>query len=179
MEGIMRLARDLAEDVWYEVTTAVNVGEPLFRLAWALVLLYGVLRDAKKRFKFEIRGLVLYEAGLSCYIKPADGYELPKIMQWVKQTFSVRFNVRTKRKGHVWGGSVLVGDFGGGSACVGEGGGLGHGGGGGRQGDAEGRVLRNVLGLSPLIQVGGENQLFAQKPAQPRGPAGLTDPVRG
>jgi hypothetical protein len=99
----MRLTRDLAENVWYEVTTAVNVGEPLFRLAWAMVLLYGVLRDAKKRFKFEIRGLVLYEAGLSFYIKPADGRELPKIMQWVKQTFSVRFNVRTKRKGHVWG----------------------------------------------------------------------------
>jgi hypothetical protein len=99
----MRLARDLAENVWYEVTTAVNVGEPLFRLAWAMVLLYGVFRDAKKRFKFEIRGLVLYEAGLSFYIKPTDGYELPKIMQWVKQTFSVRFNVQTKRKGHVWG----------------------------------------------------------------------------
>jgi hypothetical protein len=24
-------------------------------------------------------------------------------MQWVKQTFSVRFNVRTGRTGHVWG----------------------------------------------------------------------------
>jgi hypothetical protein len=114
MEAFMRLARDLAEDVWYEVTTAVNVGEPLFRLAWGLVLLYGVLRDAKGRFKFEMRGLVLYEAGLSFYIKPADGYELPKIMQWVKQTFSVRFNVRTKRKGHVWGDRywsvILAGD---------------------------------------------------------------------
>jgi hypothetical protein len=24
-------------------------------------------------------------------------------MQWVKQTFAVRFNRRTKRTGHVWG----------------------------------------------------------------------------
>jgi hypothetical protein len=40
---------------------------------------------------------------LSFYIKPADGLQLPAIMQWVKQTFAVRFNRRTKRTGHVWG----------------------------------------------------------------------------
>jgi hypothetical protein len=34
----------LAEDVWYEVRTAVNVGEPLFQLAWAVALFYRVLR---------------------------------------------------------------------------------------------------------------------------------------
>jgi hypothetical protein len=110
----MRLTRDLAEDVWYEVRTAVNVSEPLFRLAWALVLFYGVLRQANKRFAFEMRGLALDEAWLTFYIKPKDGYELPKIMQWVKQTFSVRFNVRTKRKGHIWGDRywsvILAGD---------------------------------------------------------------------
>jgi hypothetical protein len=40
---------------------------------------------------------------LSFYIKPADGLQLPEIMQWVKQTFSVRFNIVTWRTGHVWG----------------------------------------------------------------------------
>jgi hypothetical protein len=30
---IMRQKRDLAENVWYGAETAVNVGEPLFRLA--------------------------------------------------------------------------------------------------------------------------------------------------
>jgi hypothetical protein len=99
----MRLKRDLAELVWYEVRTAVNVGEPLFRLGWAVVLLYRVLREAKKRFGFEIRGFRLDGKWLTFYIKPADGLKLPKIMQWIKQTFSVRFNVRTGRTGHVWG----------------------------------------------------------------------------
>jgi hypothetical protein len=28
---------------------------------------------------------------------------LPAIMQWLKQTFAVRFNRRTGRTGHVWG----------------------------------------------------------------------------
>jgi hypothetical protein len=35
-----------------------------------------------------MRGLVLDKAWLSFYIKPADGYQLPKIMQWLKQTSS-------------------------------------------------------------------------------------------
>jgi hypothetical protein len=29
--------------------------------------------------------------------------QLPAIMQWVKQTFAVRFNRRAGRTGHVWG----------------------------------------------------------------------------
>jgi hypothetical protein len=99
----MRLKRDLAEHVWYGVRTAVNVGEPLFRLGWAVVLLHRVLREAKKRFDFEMRGFRLDGKWLTFYIKPTDGKELPKIMQWIKQTFSVRFNVIVGRTGHVWG----------------------------------------------------------------------------
>jgi hypothetical protein len=95
--------RELKQDVWYEVRTAVNVGEPVFRLGWAETLFYGVLHDAKRRFKFEMRGLSFDEAWLSFYIKPANGFQLPKIMQWVKQTFSFHFNVRTGRGGHLWG----------------------------------------------------------------------------
>jgi hypothetical protein len=72
-------------------------------LGWAETLFYHVLNDAKRRFKFEMRGLIFDEAWLSFYIKPANGLELPKIMQWVKQTFSFRFNVRTRRSGHLWG----------------------------------------------------------------------------
>jgi hypothetical protein len=89
---IMRQNRKLAENVWCGVETAINVGEPLFKLLWAEVIFCRVLLDAKKRFDFEMRGLVLSRAGLSFYIKPADGFRLPEIMQWMKQTFSVRFN---------------------------------------------------------------------------------------
>jgi hypothetical protein len=81
----------------------VNVEEPLFELPWTKTLFHRVLRDAKEAYSFEMRGLKLEGATISFYIKPADGYELPKIMQWVKQTFSARFNVLTGRKGHVWG----------------------------------------------------------------------------
>jgi hypothetical protein len=104
----------LGEHVRYLVSTAVNVGEPLFELPWAKVLLYRVLRDAKGIYSFEICGLRFDGATFTFYIKPADGKELPKIMQWLKQAFSVRFNVIVGRTRHVWGeryrSEILAGD---------------------------------------------------------------------
>jgi hypothetical protein len=72
----------LGEHVWYLVSTAVNIGEPLFQLSWAKVL-YRVLRDAKGIYSFEICELKFDGALLTFYIKPADRKELPKIMQWM------------------------------------------------------------------------------------------------
>jgi hypothetical protein len=99
----MRMKRILAQDVWYEVRTAVNNREPIFRLWWAAAIFFRVLREAKALFAFEIRGLTLEDEWLSFYIMPADGFQLPRIMQWMKQTFAVRFNVCTGRTGHIWG----------------------------------------------------------------------------
>ncbi|MDR1230144.1 MAG: transposase, partial [Spirochaetaceae bacterium] len=48
---------------------------------------------------------------VSFYIKPADGLQLPEIMQWIKQTYAVRYNVHDGRTGHIWGDryqSVIV-----------------------------------------------------------------------
>jgi hypothetical protein len=38
MEVIMRQKRELAENVWYEMATAINIGEPLFQLSRAVML---------------------------------------------------------------------------------------------------------------------------------------------
>jgi hypothetical protein len=90
-------------DVWYEIRTAINNREPLFRLPQALALFGRVLGEAAQRFVFEIRGLRLADDLLTFYIRPADGFELPAIMKWLKQTFAVRYNLLTGRTGHVWG----------------------------------------------------------------------------
>jgi hypothetical protein len=50
-----------------------------------------------------MRGLRLEDEKLSFYIRPDDGLQLPTIMQWMKQTFAVRFNVYAGRTGHIWG----------------------------------------------------------------------------
>jgi hypothetical protein len=95
--------RKLKQDTWYEIRTAINVGEPVFQLWWAVALFYRVLLDTKKQFKFEIRGLTFDDAWLTFYIKLENGLQLPKFMQWLKQTFSFRFNVRAGRHAHLWG----------------------------------------------------------------------------
>ncbi|MDR0637735.1 MAG: hypothetical protein LBG27_02335 [Spirochaetaceae bacterium] len=110
----MRKPRELAENVWYEVRTAVNIEEPLFRLPEAKALLHRVFRETKARYPFEMRGFQLEGARLTFYIKPDDGFILPLIMQLLKQTFSVRFNVVTGRQGHVWGERYLSDILGGG-----------------------------------------------------------------
>jgi hypothetical protein len=99
----MRTQRILAENVWYEVRTAINNREPLFRLRPAAAILFRVLREAAGLFAFEMRGLRLEDEKLSFYIRPDDGLQLPLIMQWMKQTFAVRFNVYAGRTGHIWG----------------------------------------------------------------------------
>ncbi|MDR0383022.1 MAG: transposase [Spirochaetaceae bacterium] len=99
----MRTLRELKQGVWYEVHTAINNGEPLFQSRQALRLFARVLDDTAARFDFEIRGLCLKDDLLAFRVKPADGLQLPRMMQWLKQTFAVRYNVRHKRRGHIWG----------------------------------------------------------------------------
>jgi hypothetical protein len=75
----MRKNRELAENVWYEVRTAVNIEEPLFRLPEAKALLHRVLRETKARYGFEMRGLRLEGAWLTFCIKPDNGLKQPSI----------------------------------------------------------------------------------------------------
>jgi hypothetical protein len=99
----MRKLRMLKPDVWYQIRTAVNDRETLFHWGRARTLFGGVLNEATHRFVFEIRGLHLTDDRLTFYIKPADGFELPRILKWIKQTFAVRYNRLAGRTGHIWG----------------------------------------------------------------------------
>jgi REP element-mobilizing transposase RayT len=99
----MRSLRTLKQGVWYEIRTRINNREPLFRRFKALALFARVFLETKGRFDFAIQGLRLEDDWLTFYIKPADGLELPGIMQWLKQTFAQRYNRLAGRIGHIWG----------------------------------------------------------------------------
>ncbi|MDR2363586.1 MAG: transposase [Spirochaetaceae bacterium] len=108
----MRSLRVLKQGVWYEIRTRVNNREPLFRQGTgtaapvpnkALAIFARVFRETTFRFVFDIRGLCLADDWLTFYIKPADGLELPAIMQWLKQVFAQRYNRAAGRIGHIWG----------------------------------------------------------------------------
>jgi hypothetical protein len=49
-----------------------------------IAILRRVFGEARRRFAFEVHGFRLEEKWLSFYIRPADGLQLPAIMQWVK-----------------------------------------------------------------------------------------------
>jgi hypothetical protein len=55
----MRMKRDLAENVWCHVRTAINNYEPVFQLVEAVVIFCRVLIEAKGKFPFEICGLTI------------------------------------------------------------------------------------------------------------------------
>jgi hypothetical protein len=99
----MRALRLLAQDVWYEVHTSVNNREPLFWDERERARFEQILSEAREIYVFEVRGLRFCGPWVSFYIKPADGFELPVIMQWAKQTYAVRYNVYDGRTGHIWG----------------------------------------------------------------------------
>jgi REP element-mobilizing transposase RayT len=97
------MPRILAALAWYWVVTAVNRHEPLFLERAAVDLFNRVLREAGKRFAIEVRHLVIEADRVSFYIKPANGLQLPEIMQWIKQTYACRYNAMKRLDGHVWG----------------------------------------------------------------------------
>ncbi|MDR1094842.1 MAG: transposase [Spirochaetaceae bacterium] len=100
---IMRKPRVLKAHAWYLVTTAVNRHEPIFLERNAVSLFNRVFREAGALFPVEARRLRIEADRVSFYVKPADGFQLPEIMQWLKQTFAVRYNVMKRLDGHVWG----------------------------------------------------------------------------
>ncbi|MDR1231838.1 MAG: transposase [Spirochaetaceae bacterium] len=107
----MRRSRILEPDVWYKIFTLVNRHEQIFLDRDAVELFNQTLLETGERFPCEVRHLVIQADSVSFYIKPADGLQLPEIMQWLKQTYAVRYNVHDGRTGHIWGDryqSVIV-----------------------------------------------------------------------
>jgi REP element-mobilizing transposase RayT len=99
----MRKPRILEALAWYWVITAINRHEPLFLDRAAVDLFNRVLREAGERFAIEVRHLVIQADRVSFYIKPADGFMLPIVLQWIKQTFACRYNAMKRLDGHTWG----------------------------------------------------------------------------
>jgi hypothetical protein len=99
----MRSLRILAAVACYSVSTAVNNREPLFWCSRERARFNRVLDEAHALYSFVLYGLCFDGPAVSFYIKPADGFQLPEIMQWIKQTYACRYNVYDGRTGHIWG----------------------------------------------------------------------------
>jgi hypothetical protein len=100
----MRSLRILASVACYFASTAVNNREPLFWCSRERARFKRVLDEAHVLYAFVLYGLCFNGPAVSFYIKPADGFQLPEIMQWIKQTFACRYNAMKRLDGHVRGG---------------------------------------------------------------------------
>jgi hypothetical protein len=113
-----------------------------------------VFRETAGRFAFKVRRLRVEDDWLRFYIKPADGFALPNILKWLKQTFAQRYNRAAGRIGHLWGdryGSRIV-----------------EGEPPGEEGAAE---AFSIPGVRPPREVGGENPVFPTNFPLPIAPA--------
>jgi hypothetical protein len=98
----------------FEPSTAVNNREPFFWSPLEKARFERVPNEARELYAFALCGLCFNGPTVRFYIKPADGFKLPEIMQWIKQTYSVRHNVYDGRTGHIWGdryaSKIVAGD---------------------------------------------------------------------
>jgi hypothetical protein len=99
----MRDLRILAPDACYSVRTGVNNREPLFWVERERARFKRVLDEAHVLYAFVLYGLCFDGPWVGFFIKPADGLQLPEIMQWIKQTFACRYNALKRLDGHTWG----------------------------------------------------------------------------
>jgi len=99
----MRQRRMLREGAEYHVIAKVNRGEPIFNSYEDWKLFMGVLKRAKKKFKFTIKNFCIARSRVHLLIKPTAGECLSKIMQWLLGVFAQLWNKKHQKTGHLWG----------------------------------------------------------------------------
>ena len=62
-----------------------------------------VLKQAKKKYHFQIKNFCIMSNHVHLVIKPGEEDSLSKIMQWILSVFAMRWNRRHNLSGHVWG----------------------------------------------------------------------------
>ncbi|MDR3284451.1 MAG: transposase [Treponema sp.] len=95
--------RLLATGAAYHVTARTNRSEPIFDPRPASELFLLVLKQAHKRFVFELPNFTIMPNHIHLLIKPSDDESLSKIMQWILSVFAMRWNRAHDLHGHVWG----------------------------------------------------------------------------
>jgi putative transposase len=95
--------RILAAGAAYHVTARTNRSEPIFDPRPASELFLLVLKQAHKRFAFELPNFTIMPNHIHFLIKPTNDESLSKIMQWILSVFVMRWNRAHGLHGHVWG----------------------------------------------------------------------------
>ncbi|MBT3273349.1 MAG: hypothetical protein HN368_09355 [Spirochaetales bacterium] len=98
----MRARRSLAAGAEYHVIARANRQEFLLETEEIKDMMLLILLEAKRKYRFEMRNFCIMSNHIHLLIRPTNGENLSKIMQWVLSVFAIRFNKRFKIHGHVW-----------------------------------------------------------------------------
>lgn len=92
----------LLDGASYHVTARTNNAEMLFASSEAKRLFLRVLRQAKKKFNFQLCNFSVMNNHIHLLITPVASISLSKIMQWIMSVFAMRYNAKFSRCGHFW-----------------------------------------------------------------------------
>jgi REP element-mobilizing transposase RayT len=99
----MRSIRELEYGATYRVESEINrnaleLHEPEIK---ELFLTY--INKAKIKYPFQLFDFCITDNYIQLVIKPANGKNLSKIMQWIKGNFAKAWNKMHHMEGHLWG----------------------------------------------------------------------------
>lgn len=99
----MRRARRLRDGARYHVTGRINRREACLESSTIKEIFLKVLREAKKKYSFQIENFCIMGNHYHLVILPAIGQNLSDIMRWIMGVFAIRYNKLMGLSGHVWG----------------------------------------------------------------------------
>jgi len=97
-------------DAWYHVTSRGNAGEAIYRDDTDRRHFLELVSTLPERFGIQVHGYVLMTNHYHLILRTATT-NLPRTMQWLNVSYTVWFNRRHQRNGHLLGGrygSVLI-----------------------------------------------------------------------
>ena len=99
----MRNKRVFIEGSFYHVTSRTNNLIPVFESKLGQKIMLITLQGAKEKFNFRLVNFCIMPNHIHLLIKPINGINLSKIVQWIKTHSAKRWNCIHGSKDHLWG----------------------------------------------------------------------------
>jgi len=99
-----RKARLILDDACYHVMARGNQKQKTFVEKSDFMKYLELLRHYKREFKFRLYGYCLMPNHIHLILQINDGAQLGKIMQGLNQTYTILFNAKYAKVGHLWQG---------------------------------------------------------------------------
>jgi len=98
----MRKPRKIIPGVKYHIIARANRGEMILKSKELKEMFLKIVQRSRVKYKFVIYNFCIMGNHFHIILKPLEGQNLSKIMQWILSVFAVKYNKTFNFKGHVW-----------------------------------------------------------------------------